>query len=118
MLNYLRELSETRLRGIFLDSTVNLIQVMLAEGSFLFSSTKEVFLMKVIKIISFFLSLFVVIMSFFGPLVICKNQAIPTYFVLFCTEFNVFKLILFGGYLLLLGGIGLFFFIEKPSLDC
>lgn len=69
--------------------------------------------MKVIKIISFFLSLFVVIMSFFGPLVICKNQTIPAYFVLFCTEFNVFKLILFGGYLLLLGGIGLFFFIEK-----
>ena len=85
---------------------------MLAEGSFLFSSTKEDFLMKVVKLITVFLSFFVAIMSLFGPLVISQNQAISAYLVMFCGDFSVFKLIFYIGYLLFLSAnICLFFLV-------
>lgn len=59
------------------------------------------------------LALFVVIASFFGPLVIVQNNAIPTYFVLFCTSFSPINMIFIIGYLAFIGAFVCLYFLDK-----
>ena len=86
---------------------------MLAEGSFLFSSTKEAFLMKRGLLTLNALAIFVVIMSLFGPFVIVQNQAISTYFALFCTNFSIINVFFILGYLFFIGGFVCLLFKDK-----
>lgn len=62
------------------------------------------------------LSILFVAISFFGPFVIVNNEAIPTYFALFCTNFTLINAIFILGYLLLLGGVFSYLFKHKNDL--
>lgn len=55
------------------------------------------------------------VISFFGPFVIAQNQAIQTYFAIFCTHFSLINVLFILGYIFIILGVILFCFKNKKA---